>query len=223
MYQISQFKIKLILINLLLVSCQLDDNQEDNHIEFYNQNADRTSSASSSLVNGKFSIFHKRTRPIFRKNTKHLMNKYKITPDDQQVNISRGAQQSNFVQRPASSEQFISSVNQPVRRSSMKLNKSKASVEFIDVYDRPNHDEKNSTANKIESLSYAQQTMLAFEHGLRIKREAKCELPKPTVVYLNQDKEQIKIYTPRATILHRCGINTGCCASESEQCKCSLN
>ena len=29
---------------------------------------------------------------------------------------------------------------------------------------------------------------------------------------------QIKIYLPRATILHRCGQNTGCCESESEEC-----
>lgn len=51
-----------------------------------------------------------------------------------------------------------------------------------------------------------------------MKREAKCELPKATVVYLNQDREQIKIYMPRATILHRCGQNSGCCERESDRC-----
>lgn len=221
---------------LFVVACQcrlsVDDNLEENHIEFY-QNVHRKVLTTTPRP-GRFSIFQKRTRPTFRRNNKHetLLTNYKFisnaTEDDQQTKPIDGK----------------------------RLNKSKASVEFVGIYDgnlnRPNvtssqHHRSgssnssnaksdpgaSSTANVSSSsdlvganpkahiertLTQSQQTMLAFEHGLRMKREAKCEFPKATVVYLNQDREQIKIYMPRATILHRCGQNSGCCERESDRC-----
>ena len=216
-----QFKNQLILYFLLFISCEcklnLDDNLEDNQIEFY-QNINRKMQTTTSKPS-RFSIFHKKTRPLFRRN-----NKYQTSLTDYKL-ISNAS-------------------DQQVTNSLKRLNKNKITNEFVDVYDKNRKNNQinnqqfsydfasdsienstkyrnelnNDQSNKIELLTYAQQTVQAFEHGLKMKKEAKCQLPKPTVVYLNQNKDQIKIYMPRATILHRCGQNTGCCESESEQC-----
>lgn len=195
------------LIASVLLSVQTDsnlnfnsyDNLEDNHIEFY-QNVNRKvqSLTTTPKPTNRFSIFHKRTRPLYRKNNKFQtsLTNYRIIND--QPNRSNQAQL-------------------------LKLNKTKSSNEFVDIYESNKRIDSrldsptNDLAETFEP-SIAQQTVLAWEHGLKIKQQAKCEKPKPTVVYLNQDKEEVKIYLPRATILHRCGQNTGCCESESEQC-----
>ena len=213
----------------VLVSCQcrlsVDDNLEDNHIEFY-QNVNRKVLTTTPRPS-RFSIFQKRTRPTFRINNKHetSLTNYRIisnaTKDDQPIkklNKSKAgvefvnmhgvrrnvSQESSTVDSPNSSKGFSLTPDEETNRTTWNV----SSIDSVDNLSRTNRFE----------LSQSQQTMLAFEHGLKLKREAKCESPKATVVYLHQDREQIKIYMPRATILHRCGQNTGCCERESDRC-----
>lgn len=211
MYQLKS-QLVLIYFTIVFISCQcklnLDDNLEDNHIEFY-QNLNRKVLTTTSRPLTKFSIFQKKSKPLFRRNNKYqsFLTSYKIVSN-------------------------ASSDLQEQIKFNKRLNRSKAKFEFVDIYDQnlnkqtindnqyenQNISDKLDDKSKVEPLSHAQQTVLAFEHALKMKKQAKCELPKPTVVYMNQDKEQVKIYMPRATILHRCGQNTGCCERESEHC-----
>lgn len=105
----------LALVYLLIVGachCRLsaDDNREENHIdhvEFY-QNVHRKLPTTTAKP-GKFSIFQKRTRPMFRRNNKHetFLTNYK----------------------------FISNATEDDRQTGKRLNKSKASVEFVGFND----------------------------------------------------------------------------------------
>ena len=60
--------------------------------------------------------------------------------------------------------------------------------------------------------------ILAFEHGVRVREEASCRLPKPQVVYVNTT-DPSKVYLPRGTLLHRCNDQTGCCSHASQTCQ----
>lgn len=59
---------------------------------------------------------------------------------------------------------------------------------------------------------------LAFEHGVRVREEASCHLPKPQVVYVNTT-DPSKVYLPRGTLLHRCSDQTGCCPHATQTCQ----
>lgn len=229
------------LLYLLFVLCQFQcqcrlnggDNLEENHIEFY-QNVYRKVLTTTPKP-GRFSIFQKRTRPTFRRNNKHetLLTDYKIisTENDQKqikrLNKSKASVEFVNIHDGSSTRKNInqasdSSNSSHVLRTNLGANLEKSSFNSTASQNGwPTRDSlENATMTQLShiELTLSQQTVLAFEHGLKMKREAKCELPKATVVYLNQDREQIKIYTPRATILHRCGQNTGCCERESDRC-----
>ena len=60
--------------------------------------------------------------------------------------------------------------------------------------------------------------VLAFEHGVRVREEASCRLPKPQVVYVNTT-DPSKVYLPRGTLLHRCNDQTGCCSHATQTCQ----
>lgn len=47
-----------------------------------------------------------------------------------------------------------------------------------------------------------------FEHVIRY---SKCQHPKPMLVYPPQPLESHLTYAPRATLIHKCSDETGCC------------
>ncbi|KAI8038092.1 hypothetical protein M5D96_009133, partial [Drosophila gunungcola] len=59
----------------------------------------------------------------------------------------------------------------------------------------------------------AQLLRLAAEHLRLLVVEGACQVPKPEVVHIS--RETNTVYSPRATILHRCRDTYGCCASGS--------
>ena len=232
MHQNGQLALVCFLVVFVLGQCRLsvDDNLEENHIEFYQNRKVLTTTPRP----GRFSIFQKRTRPTFRRNNKHetLLTNYKIisnAADDGQINGKR-------LNKSRASVEFVNihgSLNR--QNTSQNTNQTSSQNDSLNSFDlKPASEVNSSTVNSNDStdnylnhnssranhieLTQTQQMILAFGHGLKVKREAKCELPKATVVYLNQDREQIKIYMPRATILYRCGQNTGCCERESDRC-----
>lgn len=71
------------------------------------------------------------------------------------------------------------------------------------------------TINK-SFLSLLFPPALALAHDRRVNREAQCRWPKPKVVAVPSDPD--KSYTPHCTILHRCGVDTGCCNYDNQMC-----
>lgn len=59
---------------------------------------------------------------------------------------------------------------------------------------------------------------LAFQHGVRVKEDASCRLPRAQVVYVNST-DPSKVYMPRGTLLHRCSDQTGCCPHATQTCQ----
>ncbi|XP_017134525.1 uncharacterized protein LOC108150735 [Drosophila elegans] len=59
----------------------------------------------------------------------------------------------------------------------------------------------------------AQLLRLAAEHLRLMAAEGACQVPKPEVVHIS--RETNTVYSPRATILHRCRDTYGCCAAGS--------
>lgn len=57
---------------------------------------------------------------------------------------------------------------------------------------------------------------LATEHWQRMIHATKCRKPMPRVVPISHNAS--KRYDPYATILHRCGEDTGCCGSTASVC-----
>lgn len=49
------------------------------------------------------------------------------------------------------------------------------------------------------------------EHYEHMLKNSKCQHPKPILVYPPQPLESHLSYTPRATLLHKCSDETGCC------------
>lgn len=57
---------------------------------------------------------------------------------------------------------------------------------------------------------------LATEHWQRMIHATRCRKPMPRVVPISHNAS--KRYDPYATILHRCGEDTGCCGSTASVC-----
>ena len=57
---------------------------------------------------------------------------------------------------------------------------------------------------------------LATEHWHRMIQATKCRKPMPRVIPVSNNTS--KRYEPYATILHRCGDDTGCCGSTASVC-----
>lgn len=57
---------------------------------------------------------------------------------------------------------------------------------------------------------------LATEHWQRMIHATKCRKPLPRVIPVSNNTS--KRYEPYATILHRCGEDTGCCGSTATVC-----
>lgn len=57
---------------------------------------------------------------------------------------------------------------------------------------------------------------LATEHWQRMIHATKCRKPMPRVIPVSNNTS--KRYEPYATILHRCGEDTGCCGSTASVC-----
>lgn len=57
---------------------------------------------------------------------------------------------------------------------------------------------------------------LATEHWHRMILATKCRKPMPRVIPVSNNTS--KRYEPYATILHRCGEDTGCCGSTASVC-----
>lgn len=58
-----------------------------------------------------------------------------------------------------------------------------------------------------------------IQHILKVQRFT-CKQPQPRL-FLVEDLFHVSskdLYTPRATVLHRCGEDTGCCPSEDMSC-----
>ncbi|XP_065158542.1 uncharacterized protein [Atheta coriaria] len=60
----------------------------------------------------------------------------------------------------------------------------------------------------------------ANEHFLHMKSAAKCRLPRPRVINV-QEIHQLpgKAFRPHCTVLHRCGDDTGCCQGPGKKCR----
>lgn len=63
------------------------------------------------------------------------------------------------------------------------------------------------------------ESALASQHFKRILKEAKCQVPVPRVVNIQElFPSATKKYIPHCTLLHMCGPESGCCNSETEKC-----
>jgi hypothetical protein len=58
-----------------------------------------------------------------------------------------------------------------------------------------------------------------FQHILKVHRFT-CKQPQPRLLPVEDlfNVSSKDLYTPRATVLHRCGEDTGCCPSEDMSC-----
>lgn len=58
-----------------------------------------------------------------------------------------------------------------------------------------------------------------FQHILKVQSFA-CKEPQPRLLPVEElfDVNSKDLYTPRATVLHRCGEDTGCCPTQAMLC-----
>lgn len=67
-------------------------------------------------------------------------------------------------------------------------------------------------------LTYEQRASRAFAHGVRVRSEAACSVPRPKIVYVQSHQKRRVVFLPRATLLHRCDNSSGCCATDRQRC-----
>jgi hypothetical protein len=72
---------------------------------------------------------------------------------------------------------------------------------------------------KLMSAKQINESLLASQHFSRILKEAKCQIPVPRVVNIQElFPSATKKYIPHCTLLHFCGYDSGCCRQENERC-----
>ncbi|CAM1308886.1 Uncharacterised protein g4996 [Pycnogonum litorale] len=56
-----------------------------------------------------------------------------------------------------------------------------------------------------------------FQHIRLMEVEGACRIPRRKIVRI-PNKDRTKVYTPRATLLFRCGNDSGCCRNPKHRC-----